>query len=351
MFVDLVFLGDYCNLECIYCSAGRTQWRRARNRLEAVRPGGQRTSVDLDGLESGLLALIDRMASEGVIGLKLSGGEIFVRPELAVRVIEYACRAIDVVQVLTNATRPDPLAALLGRHDNLFLQVSIDGASPEANAARTRNPDKARAIVDNVARLARLAPVEVNLVLTRWNTRVLPAELDALARLGGDIVVYPFPVRVDGEVDASGGIPGPFLPAARDRATLAAGVADLVGIDRVLDGYDRWAHLLPGRAYIEALRAFYVHGNRRGDCAIPRGITGVDQDGRQAVCACGDIAPLGSVPTDGMRTPAPGAIWGRPCSGCFTHYEILHCVDDAREVRHGFTRRLVEHYLAGVRAT
>lgn len=342
MFVDLVFLGDICNLECTYCSAGSTEWKRIGDTIAARRTDGASFGLDLPALRARLFSIVDACAAQGVRGLKLSGGEIFTHPELAAAVIDRACRTIDAVQVLTNGLRIDELQALLATHDNLFVQLSIDGFTPGSNAARTTNPAHTHRIVEHARVLGASHPLELNVVLTKWNARALPETLDAARTLGDDVIVYPFPVRTSAiPATRSAETPGPFLPGETEQGRLEPSLADLAGLDRVIEHHDRWADVLPPQGYMEALRAFYRTRNVRGDCRIPRAITGLDQNGVQAVCPCGDLGRLGTI-GEGLRDVGSGPIHGEACRGCFTHYEIVHHVRQASEARGPFTRRLVE---------
>lgn len=111
----------HCNLNCIGC-------------YSAVDARNARRDLTLDELRG----IIDALADAGCQHLVISGGEPFLRDDLAAIVAYVRERGIDSVDVLTNGTAvtPEKLAAIapyVGR-----VSVSFDG--PNAEAAPGHSP-------------------------------------------------------------------------------------------------------------------------------------------------------------------------------------------------------------------
>jgi mycofactocin biosynthetic radical S-adenosylmethionine protein MftC len=125
--------------------------------------------------------LVDRFSELKVFQVNIGGGEPFLR-EGFVELMEYAHSKGLVTCVSTNGTQVDDLlAARLGRMKQLYLQVSLDGATAEVNDA-IRGQGTYRKIMAALGCLSRHeVPYSVNMVLTRLNFHQLD-EILLLAR-------------------------------------------------------------------------------------------------------------------------------------------------------------------------
>ena len=113
----------HCNLNCIGC-------------YSAVDARNARRDLTLDELRG----IIDALADAGCRHVVISGGEPFLRDDLAAIVAYVRERGIDSVDVLTNGTAvtPEKLAAIapyVGR-----VSVSFDGSNAEAAPVIRREP-------------------------------------------------------------------------------------------------------------------------------------------------------------------------------------------------------------------
>jgi len=110
----------HCNLNCIGC-------------YSAVDARNARRDLTLDELRG----IIDALADAGCRHVVISGGEPFLRDDLAAIVAYVRERGIDSVDVLTNGTAvtPEKLAAIAGR-----VSVSFDGSNAEAAPVIRREP-------------------------------------------------------------------------------------------------------------------------------------------------------------------------------------------------------------------
>ena len=132
----------HCNLNCIGC-------------YSVVDARNARRDLTLDELRG----IIDALADAGCQHLVISGGEPFLRDDLAAIVAYVRERGIDSVDVLTNGTAvtPEKLAAIapyVGR-----VSVSFDGPNAEAAPVIRREPlfDRLVAAVEMI-REAGIAP-------------------------------------------------------------------------------------------------------------------------------------------------------------------------------------------------
>ena len=133
----------HCNLNCIGC-------------YSAVDARNARRDLTLDELRG----IIDALADAGCQHLVISGGEPFLRDDLAAIVAYVRERGIDSVDVLTNGTAvtPEKLAAIapyVGR-----VSVSFDGPNAEAAPVIRREPlfDRLVAAVEMIREAGIAAP-------------------------------------------------------------------------------------------------------------------------------------------------------------------------------------------------
>jgi mycofactocin radical SAM maturase len=149
-----------CNLRCIHCLSASG----------APRPGELATQQ--------ALALIDALAAARVFQLNIGGGEPFVRPDF-LDLMDYAHEKGLVTCISTNGTLiTEEIAARLD-HPLVYIQVSLDGGSPESNDA-IRGEGTYHKVLHALELLrGRNIEVSINTVLTRGSFR----ELDRLAKL------------------------------------------------------------------------------------------------------------------------------------------------------------------------
>jgi mycofactocin radical SAM maturase len=157
-----------CNLSCRHC-----------------------LSADLRAEQHGELSLeecrriVDDLAAADVFQVNFGGGEPFIRDDF-LDLLTYAQGKGITTCVSTNGTLlEDDLVERLAAMDGLFLQVSLDGATPETNDA-IRGAGTFGRILEGVGCLRRhtLRDFSLNMVVTRVNVHEVAEFAELAARLG-----------------------------------------------------------------------------------------------------------------------------------------------------------------------
>jgi mycofactocin biosynthetic radical S-adenosylmethionine protein MftC len=160
-----------CNLNCSHCFAG------------AVAPEGRR--LEIADLES----LFGQMAGIGSFRLGLTGGEPLLRNDLF-EIIDLAIAHGLSPCVTTNGTLLDESAAReFGRRELLWLNVSLEGASPLTND-RIRGPGSFARVMENLRRLARHARFSLAFTLMKTNLGEVRECAELAFRIGAQSAVF-----------------------------------------------------------------------------------------------------------------------------------------------------------------
>ncbi len=152
-----------CNLSCIHCLSN----------------GGEKRKSELTTAES--LQVIDVLSAMKVFQLNIGGGEPFMRPDF-LDLMDYAHEKGIVTCFSTNGTLHDADVARRLDSPLVYIQVSLDGASPESNDAIRGKGSFQRAVSALECLQTRNIEVSVNTVLTRLSF----PELDRMAALAAD---------------------------------------------------------------------------------------------------------------------------------------------------------------------
>jgi cyclic pyranopterin phosphate synthase len=149
-----VSLTDRCNLRCTYCMP---------NDFADWLPGDQLLTTDE------LMLIIEVAVQQGVTGVRLTGGEPLLRPDI-VDIVGRIAALPDApsIALTTNGLRLAALARPLKEAGLRRVNVSLDTLDPERFATltfRNRHADVLEGI--EAARQAGLLPVKVNTVLMR----------------------------------------------------------------------------------------------------------------------------------------------------------------------------------------
>jgi len=153
-----------CNLSCVHCLSDSGERRRGELSTDECK------------------RVIDAMSENRVFQFSVGGGEPFSRDDF-VDLMDYAHEKGIVTCISTNGTLiNDEIARRLG-HKLVYLQVSLDGATPESNDAIRGKGSFRRALRGLECLKKRDIEVSINTVLTRLS---LP-ELDALAGLAASL--------------------------------------------------------------------------------------------------------------------------------------------------------------------
>ena len=152
-----------CNLSCVHCLSD-----------SGLKMHGELTTHEC-------LRMIDALSAMKVFQLNIGGGEPFVRRDF-LDLMDYAHEKGIVTCISTNGTLIDEEIAKRLDHNLVYIQVSLDGATPESNDA-VRGKGSYRKVLSALEKLRkRNIEVSINTVLTR---RSYP-ELDRLAELAAN---------------------------------------------------------------------------------------------------------------------------------------------------------------------
>ncbi len=152
-----------CNLTCIHC----------------LSDSGARKKSELTTAQC--MRVIDTLAEQKVFQFNIGGGEPFMRPDFP-DLMDYAHSKGMVTCISTNGTLIDKEMARRLDHKQVYIQVSLDGASPATNDP-IRGQGSFQKVIQALENLKqRDVEVSVNTVLTRLNY----PELDQLVRLAED---------------------------------------------------------------------------------------------------------------------------------------------------------------------
>lgn len=163
-----------CNLHCVHCLSDA-----------GVSAGNELTTPECR-------VLVDQLTALKVFQVNIGGGEPFMREDF-LDLLKYCHERGLVTCVSTNGMLiDDGLAKRLSRLKMLYLQVSLDGATPEVND-RIRGKGTYEKIVNSIACLARQgAPFSINAVLTSTNYPQLDNLRDMAKEYGAELRVSRF---------------------------------------------------------------------------------------------------------------------------------------------------------------
>ncbi|MEM7248176.1 MAG: radical SAM protein [Acidobacteriota bacterium] len=160
-----------CNLSCTHCFAA-----------PLPRTGRPLSLVELGDLFRQLAAL-------GSLRLGLTGGEPLLRKDI-LDVLDSATDAGLHPCLTTNGFQvTDDLARALGQRELVWINVSLDGATPETND-RVRGAGSFERAIEGIRRLARWAKVTVAFTITSDNADEIRACADLADRLGAHCAVF-----------------------------------------------------------------------------------------------------------------------------------------------------------------
>jgi mycofactocin radical SAM maturase len=152
-----------CNLSCIHC----------------LSDAGKKHKDELTTTEC--RQVIDALAAMKVFQFNIGGGEPFMRPDF-LDLMDYAHSKGMVTCISTNGTLIDDDVSRRLDNNLVYIQVSLDGASPESNDAIRGQGSFDKVIQALESLRKRDIEVSINCVLTR---RSFP-ELDNMVKLAAD---------------------------------------------------------------------------------------------------------------------------------------------------------------------
>lgn len=162
-----------CNLSCIHCLSDAGKKRR-----------GELTTGQC-------LQVIDALSAMKVFQFNIGGGEPFMRPDF-MDIVDYAHEKGMVTCISTNGTLIDDDVARRLHHPLVYIQVSLDGATPASNDA-IRGRGSFQKVIGALECLRRQrVEVSVNTVLTRRNFGELDQMTALTAEFGAKLRVSRF---------------------------------------------------------------------------------------------------------------------------------------------------------------
>lgn len=153
----------HCNLSCVHClsdSGGRRAGELTTDQCRQV---------------------IDQLARQKVFQFNIGGGEPFMRPDF-LDLMDYAHERGMVTCISTNGTLIDDRVAARLDHKLVYIQVSLDGATPAANDPIRGAGSFAKVMRALECLCRRDIEVSINTVLTRLSF----PELDQLVALAAE---------------------------------------------------------------------------------------------------------------------------------------------------------------------
>jgi mycofactocin radical SAM maturase len=152
-----------CNLSCIHCLSDAGKKRK-----------GELTTDQC-------IQVIDALSAMKVFQFNIGGGEPFMRPDF-LDLMDYAHEKGMVTCISTNGTLIDDNVARRLDHPLVYIQVSLDGATPESNDVIRGQGSFEKVIAALECLRKRNIELSVNTVLTRRNF----CELDQMASLAAE---------------------------------------------------------------------------------------------------------------------------------------------------------------------
>lgn len=333
VFNDQRIFDEFCNSKCKYCSGFYpSEFSFTFNSDQTLKiPDCWRTKILSNKELSKRIPLSPKISDFFKLGkkvlretnkimdykiLKLSGGEIFLYPDL-VTFIKSIHKDYAAIQLLTNAMAVTPgKIKQLSKLGNVYFQISLDGIDENTNFARNSNNLVVKKILENVNYILENGmALEINCVLTKHNTGSFKKILEYFKDYK-NFVIVPRPVR---------GEPKSILDFDKKQ------IYDFEKI--VINQYDNYESILPPKKYIERLISVMKNGYRGLNCYVPFYVIGSDNYGNINTCTRADDLPsIGNIFTDPMRIAKtvknrenynpysrPG-----PCSYCIIQYEMMN---------------------------
>lgn len=162
-----------CNLSCIHCLSDSGPKRK-----------GELTTKEC-------LGVIDELSAMKVFQLNIGGGEPFMRPDF-LDLMDYAHKKGMVTCISTNGTLIDRQIAKRLDHPLVYIQVSLDGATPESNDSIRGKGSFDKVIAALECLKERNIEVSINTVLTKLSILELDKMLDLAAAYGSKYRVSRF---------------------------------------------------------------------------------------------------------------------------------------------------------------
>lgn len=317
---DFVLFEHLCNLRCKYCFNSRKRLTIADNKLYRFNRNTETFELwkVLKTAQKDWSLILDKIvAKTDVPIIKLSGGELFVIPNMIDIILEIAGHS-QVLQILTNGTLLDEETTKKFDRRNIHFQVSVDGHTLTMNRLRFQNKKHLKCILSFLKQVSkRENSVEINCVLSKYNIDQFFNFVSFVYHRLPNTIVLPRPVR---------GIPQ-YLP-------------EIQQVSRFEKRYQKlqkdFGTTLPPNRYFQSLINILQNGHRTSLCFAPLFIISAFGDGTLRYCTCGSNKPEGDILNGDfeeinrkhyrqLRESIKHSTLPNFCKGCFTHYDIFNC--------------------------
>ena len=302
-----------CNLRCSYCfltQGGIEETVRVGDELMSYHDGKLTHDYPVSVLLNNICRILDSVEATVLVVL---GGELFLLPEVLDFLVKRAYK-YDKIRIITNGINLHKYDLSKLSPEKFCFQVSLDGASLQANKFRFPSEKTLEQIIENLHLLLKLGYiVEINCVLTTANIEHLQDFAKYVKGNFPGVMIYPFPVR--------------FF-----RGDLSINTENAKIIHRVLEDQEI-ADILPPRAYLEELLVA-ITGQRIVGCYLPLLAISGSEDGSINLCPCAMLKARGNLLTEiiaplELTMAAQDArdvlnFEYRACKSCFTHFDIVN---------------------------
>jgi len=264
---DLVINEDSCNLSCEYCLTGQSNLKQSHRDQLIFQPPVFDEYKKGHPLGDRINTIISRIDQLGTPFIKLTGGEIFLIKNM-MDLIEEVAETHEMVVIQTNGLLiRDKHIERLKKLKNIVIQISLDSHLHYGNSYRISKSDLHKKAVEKIKYvLESKIPSEIYAVLNdRSVTEIIPF-VEWLQSLGIELVYFPFPVR------------GPSSEQFKVRPDQIKFVTELY------NSHEKYASILPPKPYFLRLLRFYLEGERRFRCHLPRLVISSFSDGTVTPC-------------------------------------------------------------------
>jgi radical SAM protein with 4Fe4S-binding SPASM domain len=210
--------------------------------------------------------------------------------------------------------------------ENMVVLLSLDGHTCDLNQLRTSKKKLARVLTNLHLLYDYGVKVEINSVLTKYNTTKFDSFLNYLSTKLDGVICFPFPVR-------------DFLPL-QNKLFFPSKDDGIIFRQKVLKKYDDYSHVLPPKEYMERLCNFFDVKTRSWPCYVGFFSLAVNPRGEILTCPCGPKDTVGNIFKDSKKAftqRAQNEIFNRirmsrqvysGCINCFTHYDLINLFFD-----------------------
>lgn len=324
---DLVLREDNCNLSCKYCLTGQSQFKEEHKQQLIFQPPRPATYSPQTPLGQRLDQVIAATTDLDLPIIKITGGELFLVRGI-MKFLSHLATHFATVVIQTNGVLLDAeTLAEIKSWGNACLQISLDAVSYEGNSYRSETPALHASIMKRIYRaLDSGIPTEIYCVLHDRSLPALEELLAAMMKYEEHVTVHPFPVR------------------GQDSAEFFVKPDQVDHLRRILSLYDKYAAVLPPRAYLDRLLRFFQEGERTFRCHLPRFAFTTFDDGILTSCPNIWFNQVGNLLQEGSEavtsrigtTPFYQILLAekpriKACKGCFTPWDLLSMYID-REI-------------------